>query len=136
MDKYGTLVVVALLAVVGAGCAALRGPSDHDMVMNAVTQWHAGFNDRDSEAVVEVLSEDYYDSYGLTRQSFGALLPDLDSLGVGQADISELTVAVDGETATAGPASIDMSGSEVDFEISLRKEDDGVWRIVNLAAGQ
>jgi len=136
MHKYGTLVAVALVAVVGAGCAALRGPSDEDMVMDAVTQWRAGFNDRDAEAVVETLSEDYYDGRGLTRESFGEIVPQLDSYGVGGVDISELTVAVEGETASAAPASLDMDGSEVDFEISLQKEDDGVWRIVNISGGE
>jgi len=136
MHKYGTFIAVALLVVVGAGCAALRGASDEDMVMNAVTQWQAGFNDRDGEVVVEVLSEDYYDERGLTRDSFGDIMPELDSYGVGQVDISELTVAVEGETATAGPVSLDMGGSDVEFEISLQKEDDGVWRIVSLAGGE
>ena len=135
MHKYRTFIAVTLL-VVGAGCAALRGPSDEDMVMNAVTQWQAGFNDRDALDVVEVLSEDYSDGYGHTRQAFGEILADLDSFGVGQADISELTVAVEGETATAGPVSLDMGGSEVDFEMSLQKEDDGVWRIVSLVGGE
>ena len=136
MHKYGTLIAVVLLAVVGAGCAALRGASDQNMVMNAVTQWQAGFNERDTAAVVEMLSEDYSDARGLTRRSFGDIMPALDSLGVGQADISEVTVAVDGESATAGPVSLEMEGRENMYDISLRKEDDGVWRIVNIAGSQ
>jgi len=136
MHKYGMLIAVAVLVAVGAGCAGLRGPSDQDMVRDAVTQWQTGFNGRDAEAVVEVLSEDYYDGRGLTRDSFGEIVSQLDSFGVGEADISELTVAVDGETATAGPVSLDMGGSEVDLEISLQKEDDGVWRIVNISGDE
>jgi len=132
MNRYGTLVVVALLLALGSGCAGLLGPSDQDLVMDVVEQWHAGFNGRDGDALVEMLSEDYRDARGLTRDSFGDIMSELDSYGVGDVDISEVTVAVDGDSATAGPMSIEMEGRQNMFDMSLQKEEDGVWRITNI----
>ncbi len=135
MHKSGALIAAAFVAAVCAGCAGLFKPSDEQQVMNAVEQWLAGFNERDAETVVEVLSEDYDDERGLTRDSFGDLLPELDSYGVGKADMSQATVVIEGDTATAGPVSLDMGGEDVSLELLLKKEDDGVWRIVTIEGG-
>ena len=133
MGRYGTFVVAVLLLALGSGCAGLLGPSDQDMVTDVVGQWQTGFNGRDADAVVEMLSEDYRDARGLTRDSFGEIMSELDSYGVGEVDISEATVAVDGDSATAGPISIEMEGSENTFDMLLQKEEDGIWRITNIS---
>jgi len=144
MKFWKHIVVVAVLAVVAVGCAALGGKSDTDLVCETMTQMDAAMSAGDVDAVMACYSEDYQGRGrgGTTmtkegmRERLEQFLPRMAERAAEggsqrRTDMSQAVAEVDGDTATFGP--VLRQGRRETIRASqynLKKDADGVWRIV------
>ena len=87
----------------------------------------------DVDAVLDSYSEDWEDSKGFRKSSLreghlsftvGATKTDV------KIDLSTVEVVVDGDSATCSPVLIDTAKGRITYGYTLKKELDGVWRLV------
>jgi len=144
MKFWKHIVVVAVLAVVAAGCAALGGKTDADLVSDVMTRMDAAMSTGDVDAVMACYSEDYEGRGrgGTTmtkegmRERLERWLPRMAERAAEggsqrRTDMSQAVAAVDGDTATFGPVLRQGRGETIRAsQYNLKKDADGVWRIV------
>jgi len=145
MRFWKHITVMAVLAVVAAGCAALGGKSDADLVCDVVTQMDAAMSAGDVDAVMACYSEDYEGRGrgGTTttkdgmRERLEQFLPRMAERAAESGsqrrrmDMSQAVAAVDGDTATFGPVMRQgRQGTMRASQYNLKKDADGMWRIV------
>jgi len=145
MKSWKCLLMLAALAVVTAGCASLGGKSDAELVCETMTQMDAAMSSGDVDAVMACHSEDYEgrgrDETTMTkedlRERYERWLPRMaeraeeDGGGRRRTDMSQAVPEVDGDTATFGPVlRPGRQGGTRATQYNLKKEADGMWRIV------
>jgi ketosteroid isomerase-like protein len=143
MRLWKHIVMLAVLAVVIAGCAAMGGKSDADLVCETMTQMDAAMSTGDVDAVMAFYSEDYEarGREGTTmgkedlREMYERWLPRMAERAAEEGserrtDMSQAVPQVDGDTATFGPVIRQRGRGPRAMQYNLKKEADGVWRIV------
>ena len=139
MKFWKHITVLAVLAVVVAGCAALGGKSDADLVCDVMTQMDAAMSAGEVDAVMACYSEDYegrgrggstMTKEGM-RERLERFLPRAaEGGGQRRTDMSQAAATVDGDTATFGPVMRQGRQGTRTTQYNLKKEADGMWRIV------
>ena len=75
MYKLTRLFLVILAMGLVAGCATGGKVSDEDLVMGVVEGWQTAINERNADGMKNVLSDDYIDGQGMTKENIVELLP-------------------------------------------------------------
>ncbi len=143
MRIWTHLAAAAVLASVAVSCATFGGPSDEELVCQTVTQMNAAMSTGDVDAVMAFYSEDYEGRGrgGTTitkeelRERYERFLPRMaeraaESGWQRRTDMSQAVAKIDGDTATFGPVIREGRWGTMTTQYNLKKDADGVWRIV------
>ncbi len=125
------LGVVVLAAVLFSGCQT--GATDEAQLTAALGQWKAALEAQDLDKMMEPYSDDYEDERGEGKEGVRQFLSGLIDEGALEdidMDISEAEINIEGDKATVGPILYAGSWGEVEIMRILKKEADGVWRVV------
>lgn len=140
MGRKQFLVGLLILAfIVGVcGCAALqRGPSDEELIRQTLVQWKAGMENHDLDVMMATISEDFVSDEGGGKADFRAFLRrhiEEGTLSGARMDLESAMIAIEDDMATVENAGLSGDRGSVVLDMELKKEADGVWRIVGLHA--
>lgn len=129
--QIAVLLVVGLF-VLAAGCE-MGGLSDEAQLAAALGQWKVTTEAQDIDKMMEPYSDDYEGESGEgkegVRQFLGGLM-DEGALEDIDMDISEAEIKIEGDEATVGPIRYSSDDFDIEMMRMLKKESDGVWRVV------
>ena len=126
------VLLVAGVLVAAAGCE-MGGLSDEAQLTAALGQWKAATEAQDIDKMMEPYSDDYEGENGEGKEGVRQFLSGMiDEGGLEDVDmdISEAEINIEGDKATVGPIIYAGDWGEVEMNRILKKEDDGVWRVV------
>lgn len=131
-------LVTVVLAVAISGCAGLpKGPSDEELIRESLNTWKTGVESEDVDLMMTVVSEDFVGPEGASKPAFRqyiAALFDNGTLLGAEMIIEGATPVIAGDMATVDNLGLSSSRGAVVIDFDLKKEEDGVWRIVNMQA--
>jgi len=125
------LGVVVLAAALISGCQ--MGATDEEQLTAALGQWKAAVEAQDLDKMMEPYSDDYEGESGEGKEGVRQFLSGLIDEGALEdidMDISEAEINIEGDKATVGPIVYSGDWGEVEMMRILKKEADGVWRVV------
>ena len=125
------LGVVVLAAVLISGCQ--MGATDEEQLTAALGQWKAAVEAQDLDKMMEPYSDDYEGERGEGKEGVRQFLSGLIDEGALEdidMDISEAEINIEGDKATVGPILYAGNWGEIEMMRILKKEADGVWRVV------
>ena len=127
------IAVVVVVGLLAAGCEMAGGLSDEDQLTAALGQWKSALEAQDLDKMIEPYSDDYEGERGEgkegVRQFLGGMI-DEGALEDVEMDISEAEIKIEGDKATVGPIMYAGDWGEIEMMRILKKESDGVWRVV------
>ena len=134
-STIAVLTTVCVVVAMVGGCASMqKGPSDEELVAGVLAGWKAAFDAQDVERIMAAFSEDFLDNEGLGKEPFREMV----EAAISQGFFDGVQLAIDGaitmiEGDTANVAQVEFVGGEdiPVLSLVLKKEDDGVWRIVS-----
>ena len=130
-SQIAVLLVAGVLVVAG-GCE-MGGLSDEAQLTAALGQWKAATEAQDIDKMMEPYSEDYEGGRGEGKEGVRQFLSGMKEEGALEdidMDISEAEIEIEGDEATVGPIIYAGDWGEVEMTRILKKESDGVWRVV------
>ncbi len=133
MGKSQIVVLLAASLFVLAGGCEMGGLSDEAQLTAALGQWKVATEEQDIDKMMEPYSEDYEGNNGEGKEGVREFLSGMKEQGALEEidmDVSEAEVTIDGDTATVGPITYAGDWGEVQMLRNLKKESDGVWRVV------
>jgi len=122
---------VVFAAVLISGCQ--MGATDEEQLTAALGQWKVATEAQDLDKMMEPYSDDYEGESGEGKEGVRQFLSGMIDEGVLEdvdMDISEAEINIEGDKATVGPIYYSGSWGEVGMIRILKKEADGVWRVV------
>ena len=130
-----TSVLALALVAMGAGCATgggMSGMSDEDNIAAMMAKFQTAMVALDIDGAFEMVADDFEMSDGLGKDEYKEFLTQLKDAG--QFDgvefsVDDLAVAVDGDTAEAGPMEVEGAFGAATLEFELEKRD-GEWVVV------
>jgi len=129
-SQLAVLLAASLLTLV-AGCQ--MGATDEEQLTAALGQWKVAVEAQDIDKMMELYSDDFEGERGKdkegVRQVF-SMTKDRGALEDVDMDISEAEINIEGDKATVGPILYAGSWGEIEMMRILKKEADGVWRVV------
>jgi len=126
--KLGVGVLAAALI---SGCQT--GATDEEQLTAALGQWKAAIEVQDLDKMMEPYSDDYEGESGEGKEGVRQFLSgmmDEGALDDIEVNISDAEINIEGDKATVGPIYYSGSWGEVGMIRTLKKEADGVWRVV------
>jgi len=103
-------------------------------VVKALAAYHQAEKKQDVEKMIAAYSESYSNSDGADRSAVRRYFEDAVAQGVYSAlsvDMKKCDITMDGNIATATPVIYESPTGKTSYSYRLRKESDGVWRIIN-----
>ena len=128
-----SVLLVAGLFVLAAGCEMVGGGSDEAQLTRALGQWKAALEAQDLDKMMAPYSDDYEGERGEGKEGAREFLEGLKEQGYLEdvdMDISEAEIKIKGDEATVGPIRYSSDDFDIEMMRMLKKEDDGVWRVV------
>jgi ketosteroid isomerase-like protein len=132
-SQIATLLVTSLF-LLAAGCQMVAGGSDKAQLTAALSQWKAALEAQNLDKMIEPYSDDYEGESGEGKEGVRQFLGGLIDEGVLEdidMDISEAEITIEGDEATVGPIRYSSDDFEIEMTRTLKKEKDGVWRVVS-----
>ncbi len=133
---YGLFTLAVIAGI--CGCASMsKGPSDEELIQQTLLKWKSGMESQDVDAMMATVSEQFVSDEGGSKADFRGYLTRLiddGTLSGAKMDIEGATVVVEGEMATVENAGLSGDRGTVVIDMDLKKEEDGVWRIVGIQA--
>ena len=133
---YGVVTLAVVFGV--CGCAGMqKGPSDQELIQQTLIRWKSGIESHNVDEMMAVISEEFVSDEGGSKADFReyiAGLIDDGTLSGAQLDIERSTVTIEGDMATVENAGLHGDRGSVVLDMDLKKEADGVWRIVGIQA--
>ena len=134
--------LIGLFAVAFAvgvcGCAGMqKGPSDEELIQQTLMKWKSGVESQDLDTMMAAVSEDFVSDEGGSKADFREYLAGVIDEGYltgAEMDIESATVVIEDQMATAENLGLSGDRGSVILDMDLKKEEDGVWRIVGLQA--
>lgn len=118
------------------GCATMGGPSGPTPVeaaTAALAEYHAGVQAQDIDRIMATISDDFSNSQG-GKQGMRSFMEGVAAQGLFEGmviNVEECEVVVEGDNATAKPVVYGTAMGEMSYMYKMKKEVDGVWRIIN-----
>jgi len=133
-SRIAAALVATIVVALVCGCAILgKGPTDEELITRAISDYNAALVAKDLDKMMTVYSDDFEADNGGDKDDVRALLSGaieqgyLDDLEVNDA---ECEIKIEGGTATVGPVEYSSAFGSMSFESTMKKEADGMWRIV------
>jgi ketosteroid isomerase-like protein len=127
------IAVVVVVGLLASGCEMGGGLSDEAQLTAALGQWKSALEAQDLDKMVEPYSDDYEGESGEGKEGVRQFLKGMMDEGVledVEMDISEAEIEIEGDEATVGPIRYSSDDFEIEMMRTLKKESDGVWRVV------
>jgi ketosteroid isomerase-like protein len=128
-------LVATVLAVLVCGCATFgKGPTDEELIAGRIEGMKAAFLAKDVDKIMDGYSEDYEGEMAGSKEEMREFIAgaiDQGMLDDVEIDTSEAETKIDGNTATVGPVELSTDAGSLAFEYEMKKEADGVWRVVS-----
>ena len=108
-------------------------PFDQELVAQVITTWNDSIVEKDLDKGMSVISEDFSNAEAADKAAWRSYLEWIDGAGYldnAQVDTSAMEIAIDGDTATAGPMTLTTSGGVFTLHLTLAKEEAG-WMVVS-----
>lgn len=139
MLKTRLAFAVLLPAVVLSGCASTGGrtpaaPDPVEAVLAALSDYHAALTAEDVGRLVATFSDEFQSPDGGSKAMMEGYFQGLIGMGALdgiEADMEECEIEVEGNEATVGPVWYETMMGRVGNRYTMKKEADGVWRIVS-----
>lgn len=146
MRKYVLPVLVVLLVVVGAtGCAAFRkGPKPEELVMKQTQAFADDFVAGNADKLPSYVSDAFTNEHVASKAEIIKHIEKAKEKGKiaeytqmikdhhGAIDLKQAKVTVKKDTATVYPIVASADEGSVTVELTYKKDDDKVWRIVGI----
>lgn len=113
----------------GGAAAAAKGPSDEELIGNLVTEAMAALEAKDINGMIAAYAEDFTSDNG-GKADTAAFLQGaadqgfLDGVAI---DTAAMAIAVEGDTATAGPVGLEGAFGALTLNFNLAKRDGRWW---------
>ena len=124
--------VFCLLSTIMSGCAT--GPSDEEIITNAMVGWKEAFHSKDVDKMMSEYSEDYAGQNGEGKEAVREFLVYMKEQGEfenAKMNTDEAEIEIEGDKATVGPIVYTGNWGEVKYIREMKKEEDDVWRVVS-----
>ena len=132
--RFTAMGTILALVVMAGGCATMqKGPSDEEMIRSTLEAKWAAMKAEDIDKTMAAYSEDFTGQNGATKSEVRQFFMDAIDQGYMEeleTDSEAMEIAVDGDTATAGPVTYSVSAGSGTVDYELRKEN-GEWKIVD-----
>ena len=130
-----TMAAIAMILSVCVGGATMKGTTPDKEVAIMLANCQAAFKAGDLEKIMDCYSNDYTDAQGANKDMVRSDLEGMASQGMLQnftfVELEEWVITVNGDNATVTPLVIDSPMGKITFHCTLKKETDGVWRLVS-----
>jgi len=141
MRAAQTAMVFAVSMIIATvfGCAAMTpsGPTPEEEAKAALMVYQAAWEAQDMDKIMSVFSDDYSNSSGMDKAAARTFLEGLAAQGVLQTvkvNLEECEITANGDSVTATPVIYDSrtgkTTGKTTYRYTLKKEIDGLWRIV------
>ena len=134
--KLMKMAICTLAVITVGGCESTYGggggASDTDMIQSVLDDMMAALQAQDVDKMVSFYSDDFTSDNGdkAATQEFLAGAKDQGFLEDLEIDISELQIAVDGDSATAEPITLEGAFGELTLGFELQKRG-GSWIVTS-----
>jgi ketosteroid isomerase-like protein len=129
------VLLTAGLFVLAAGCEMAGGLSDEAQLTAALGQWKAAIEAQDVDKMMAPYSDAYEGQRGEGKEGVRQFLKGMMDQGYLEdidMDIENAEITIEGDTATVGPIRYSGNWGEMETMRTLKKESDGVWRVVGV----
>lgn len=130
MKRFTAFLALVVLAV---GCATSSSVDNDALIRQTLNTMKEGIEQQDVDKIMTAYSENYSSSQAQGKEpvaTFWGNAKDQGYLEGATAVLDSTTVTIDGDTATAGPVTLQGPAGGFDIRIDLAKESGG-WLIVN-----
>ncbi len=133
--QAAAMMTTAIILVMVIGCATMSRITPREEVVTAITDFQASLKAQDIEKIMGIYSDDFSDSRGankaVVRSMFEGMVSQdtLQDITIEGLDNSEITIA--DNIATVTPLIVGTPQGKLTYNCALKKEDDGVWRIIS-----
>ena len=133
-SRLATVLAATLVVALVCGCATMgKGPSDEELITQTLDGYAAGLVAQDIDKLMAAYSDDFETEEGLGKEDLREFLAgaiDQGYLEDVEVDADDCEIKIDGAKATAGPVVYSSAMGSITVEYTMKKEADGVWRIV------
>ena len=126
----------ALLLIVAAGCATTGGGnalSDEEQVANVMKQYEEGLMTQDVDKIMILVSENFASAAKEDVRDFWEGFKAAGVLADVELNTDDAETEIEGEMAYVGPLFLTSAAGQLTQDFTLTKEDDGVWRVTDVA---
>ena len=137
MRKLQVTQLAAMVMILSKciGCATIRGTTPDKEVSIAIAEFQAALKAQDLEKIMEFYSNDFIDWQGANKDMVRSEFDGMASQGILKnftfVELEEGAIRVNGDNATVTPIVVDSPMGKMTFHCTLKKETDGVWRLVS-----
>ena len=135
------VAVLSVVAFMTAGCATTGNSpsgslSDDEQIAQLIAAWKTAVDARDVDGYLSLFSESYEDYDGMGKEALVEATPQHFEDGIfvyGQIIVDDAEITITGDTALVTGFVLEISDDTEEFGFALKKEKDGVWRIIGEA---
>ncbi len=136
--QIAMVFAVSVIIATVFGCAAMTpsGPTPEEEARSALMAYQAAWEAQDMDKIMSAFSDDDYSNpSGMDKAAVRTFLEGLAAQGVLQTvkvNLEECEIIADGDSVTATPVIYDSptATGKTTYRYTLKKESDGIWRIV------
>ena|GEM_PF-413550 len=133
-SRMTRVLAATLVVALVCGCATFgKGPSDEELIMQTLNGYTAGLVDQDIDKLMAAYSDDFEGEGGATKEDLREFLGgaiDQGYLEDVEADLEDCKIEIEGGKAKVGPVGYSAAMGSITAEYTMKKDPDGVWRIV------
>ena len=130
-----TILYTMAVAAMVAGCATGGGVDNEALIRQTLGGWTEGVTGGDIEKVMAAYSENFdhyeYGKKASLKQFLGGLM-DQGQFDNAEVSLDDAEITIEGDTAKVYPVDLEASFGGATLELTLKREDDGVWRITTM----
>ena len=124
------LIIIALFY----GQAVTSGPTPAEEILLALAEYHEVEKADDVDRMLDAYSDDFSNSQGATKPMLRYIFESLSSQGILKTvtvDMKHCEIELNGNSASVGPINYVSKAGPGTYSYIVRKEPDGIWRIIN-----
>jgi len=132
-SRIATILLAAMAVALVQGCVTLgKGLTDEELIRRGMEELKTALEAQDLDKIMAAHSEDFEGEYGGKAEwrEFLAGAVEQGLLDDAEVNLEDAEIEIDGDTATISPVTVITMFGDVTYEYVARKEEDGVWRII------
>ena len=129
------MMTTAIILVMVIGCATMGRMTPREEIVAAITDLQAAVKAQDMDKIMGIYSDDFSDSQGATKAMVRSMFEGMVSQGTLQditlEGLENSEIAATDSSATVRPLIVVTPQGKISYNCVLKKEADGVWRIIS-----